>query len=112
MAVLPKEQEFQVSNTSQNPSNFSSLSFSPSVSLSPSFFHRKSPISINNLKYTFLEVYSSGTVIIDMNSYHEAVNEIVGNFEDGEWISEFTFSFDAYHEADQMYYSHRLTINH
>lgn len=69
-------------------------------------------ISINNLKYTFLEVYSSGTVIIDMDSYHEAVNEIVGNFEDGEWISEFTFSFDAYHEADQMYYSHRLTINH
>lgn len=64
-------------------------------------------VSINNIEYTFLEVYSSGTVIIDMNSYYEAVEEIL---EAGERVSEFTFSFDAYDESKQEYYAHRLTI--
>ena len=64
--------------------------------------------ALSDIDYIFLEVNSSGTVIIDMTSYEEATKELLS---EGEQISEFIFSFAALDEDSGTYLDHRLTVD-
>ena len=64
--------------------------------------------ALSDIDYIFLEVNSSGTVIIDMTSYEEATKDLLS---EGEQISEFIFSFAAFNEDSGTYIDHRLTVD-
>ena len=59
-----------------------------------------------DVSYFILTVYNSGRVVVDRESYNNAVNELLA---EGEWVSEFTFSFAILVE-DGSYIDHRFTV--